>query len=87
MTEPASPAPPPEPLPRRAPRPLVAHAAVDVAVAFLLIAFLFFVMGLHFWLTIVVSIVAGLAAAALTRRAEERALVARDAPSGQTSTD
>ena len=87
MTGPASPAPAPEPLPRRDPRPLAAHAAVDVAVAFLLVAFLFYVMGLPFWLTIVVSIVGGLIAAPLTRRAEERALAARDATSGQTSTD
>ena len=86
MTGPESPA-PPEPLPRRAPRPLFAHAAVDVAVAFLLVAFLFFVMGLPFWLTIVVSVVGGLGAAPLTRRAEERALAARPAASGQTSTD
>lgn len=75
--------PPPEPppvLPRREPRPLALHMAVDVLVAFLALALLFFILALPFWLTIVTSIVIGVGAAPFTRRAEERALAERPAP-------
>jgi membrane protein implicated in regulation of membrane protease activity len=54
--------------------------AVDVAVAFLGVAFLFFVVDLPFWLTVVVSLIAGVVAAPFTRRAEERALARRPHP-------
>jgi membrane protein implicated in regulation of membrane protease activity len=56
------------------------HAAVDVAVVFLGVAFLFFVVDLPFWLTVVVSLIAGVVAAPFTRRAEERALARRPHP-------
>jgi hypothetical protein len=69
----------PTPLPRRAPRSLLVHVAVDVGVVFLGIAFLFFVVGLPFWLTLVVSVLAGIVAAPFTRRAEEQALARREA--------
>jgi hypothetical protein len=69
--------PPSPPLPRRDPRPLWVHAVVDIAVAFLALALLFWIIALPFWLTIVTSVLGGLAAAPFTRRAEERALAER----------
>jgi hypothetical protein len=75
--EPSFPPREPPPLPRRDPRPLWLHMAVDTAVAFLALALLFWIVALPFWLTIVTSVIAGLAAAPFTRSAEERALAER----------
>jgi type IV secretory pathway TrbD component len=70
----------PEPpaLPTRPARPLVVHALVDVAVAFLALVLLLWILGVSIWVTVVASVVAGLAAAPLTRAAEERALARRE---------
>jgi len=67
----------PRPLPRREPRPLLVHAAVDVVVAFLALAVVLLILNVDIWTIVVVSIVVGLVAAPFTRRAEERALAQR----------
>jgi hypothetical protein len=72
--EPPSEAPP---LPRRPPRSIWIHIGIDFLIAFLALVFLFWVLGLPLWLTIVVAWIAGIAAAPFTRRAEERALAER----------
>jgi len=67
-------------LPRRDPRPLVVHALIDTAVAWLLLIIVLLILGVSFWVTLVAAVVLGVAAAPLTRRAEERALAARPEP-------
>ena len=71
----------PEPLPRlprRPPRHIVVHFAVDTAVAFLALIVVGLFLGL-WWVTIALfSIAIGALAAPFTHRAEERALAARD---------
>jgi hypothetical protein len=71
--------PPPEapPLPRRPPRSIWIHIGVDFLIAFLALVFLFWVLGLPLWLTIVVAWIAAIVAAPFTRRAECRALAER----------
>lgn len=65
-------------LPPRAPRSLTTHWLVSSAVCFLVVV----VVGLFFGLSLrtiaVISIVVGAVAAPFTRRAEIRALAARD---------
>lgn len=70
----------PRPLARRDPRPLVVHALVDAAVAWLLLLIVLLILGVSFWVTLVAATILGVAAAPLTRRAEERALAARPEP-------
>ena len=70
----------PRPLPRRDPRPLVVHALIDTAVAWLLLIIVLLILGFSFWATLVAAVVLGVAAAPFTRRAEERALAARPEP-------
>jgi hypothetical protein len=67
----------PAPLPRRDPQPIVLHVLVDTAVAFLLLVIVLLFLGASIWVVLIASIVAGLAAAPITRRAEERALAQR----------
>jgi uncharacterized integral membrane protein len=65
------------PLVRRPPRSIWIHIGVDFLIALLALLFLFWVIGLPLWLTIVVAWIAGIVAAPFTRRAEERALAER----------
>lgn len=65
------------PLPWRPPRSLWIHIGVDFLIAFVALVFLFWVLGLPLWLTIVVAWIVGIVAAPFTRRAEERALAER----------
>lgn len=80
MSEPPShpPASPPPALPPRPPRPLVVHVLIDAAVAFLLTALVFWLIGLPVWVTILFAIGIGIGAGPSTRRAEERALAERE---------
>jgi hypothetical protein len=77
----SSPAPPP-PLPYRPPRPVGVHFLVDSAVAFLAVVVVALILGIPFWLIVVLAVAIGAACAPLTRRAEERALAARRAAPG-----
>jgi hypothetical protein len=78
---PAEDAPEPRaPLPRRPPRPMVVHFAVDAAVAFLALIVLGLILGLKWYTVALFAVAVGALAAPFTRRAEERALAAREAP-------
>lgn len=65
-------------LPPRPPRSLAVHFGVDTAVAFLAILVLGLIFGVPLVAIVIVAIVAGAIAAPFTRRAEERALAARE---------
>jgi hypothetical protein len=56
----------------------VVHALVDGAVAFLLVAFLALLFGIPLVAVAIVALVVGFVAAPWTRRAEIRALAARE---------
>ena len=71
-------------LPRREPRPLVVHMAVDAAVAFLGLVILLLILGASIWVVLIAAAIIGVLAAPFTRRAEERALARRPAPGGAT---
>ncbi len=60
--------------PRRPPRSLLVHAAIDVAVCFLVIAVVGLILGASLPQLVAIALVVGLLAAPLTRRAEVRAL-------------
>jgi len=77
VTEEETPEPLPR-LPRRPPRPMVVHFGVDAAVAFLALIVLGLVLGLPWVAIVLFAIAIGALAAPFTRRAEERALAARD---------
>ena len=77
----SSPAPPP-PLPPRPPRPVGVHFLVDSAVAFLAVVVVALILGIPFWLIVVLALALGAGFAPVTRRAEERALAARRAAHG-----
>lgn len=68
-------------LPPREPRPLAVHMAVASAVAFLLSAVLFWIIGLPFWMTVLFSVGVGIGAAPSMRRAEIESLARRKASS------
>ena len=68
---------PPAPLPRRDPRPLAVHLAVDTAVAFLLLVIVLLFLGADIFVVLIASVFVGAIAAPYTRRAEERALAQR----------
>lgn len=70
--------PSPSPLPSRPPRPLFVHWAVDSAVAFLALLVLGLILGASIIVIAVISVVVGAVAAPSTRRAEMRALAARE---------
>jgi hypothetical protein len=72
---------PPAPLPRRPPRSIFVHFGVDAAVAFLALIILGLILGLKWYTVALIAIAIGGLAAPFTRRAEERALAARE-PSG-----
>jgi hypothetical protein len=57
------------------------HFAVDSAVAFLALVMVGLIVGIPWGVTAVVAIVIGALACRSTRRAEERALAAREQPS------
>jgi hypothetical protein len=65
-------------LPRRPPRSLFVHWGVDTAVAFLALIVLGLFLGARWQTVVVVAVAIGVLAAPFTRRAEERALAARD---------
>jgi hypothetical protein len=75
VTEPVPARPPPRP-----PRPLAVHWLVDSAVVFVGAAFLAWLVGFPFLPLAVISLVVGAIAAPYTRRAETRALAAREPP-------
>jgi hypothetical protein len=68
----------PSRLPPRPPRPLFVHVAIDTAVAGLAILFLGLVTGFSLVTIVVTAAILGLIAAPFTRRAEIRALAARE---------
>ena len=74
---PEQPTEPPHLLPRRDPRPLVVHFAIDTVVAFLLLVVVLLFLGADIFVVVIASVVAGAVAAPYTRRAEERALAQR----------
>ena len=80
MTTDPSPSSTPGGLPARPPRPLIVHFGVDSAVAFLALVILGLIVGVPWLVTAVVSLVIGAIACTYTRRAEERALAAREQP-------
>lgn len=65
-------------LPPRPPRPFVVHWLVDAAVAFVAVLFLALVAGVSLVPVAIGAAVVGLIVAPLTRRAEIRALAARE---------
>jgi hypothetical protein len=69
---------PPAVPPRREARPLLIHALVDTAVAFLASVIVLLILGVSFWVVVIVALVLGIVAAPLTRRAEIRALTERE---------
>ncbi len=69
---------PSSPLPPRPPRSLAVHFAVDTAVAFLAILVLGLILGLSLLVIAAISIIIGAVVAPSTRRAEVRALAARE---------
>lgn len=64
--------------PARPPRPLPLHWVVDSAVAFCVIVVVALFFSVSIWVIVAVALVSGAVAAPLTRRAEIRALAARD---------
>jgi hypothetical protein len=76
------PNPPPGPgtLPPRPPRSLLVHFGVDSAVAFLALLMLGWFLGVPWGITAIVALVIGAVACRYTRRAEVRALSARQQP-------
>jgi hypothetical protein len=64
-------------LPPREPRSLLVHALIDTAVAFLGCVVVLLILGLQFWVVVIVAVVLGVAVAPATRRAEMRALAKR----------
>gem|GEM_PF-5577517 len=71
----------PRPLPARAPRPLWLHWIVASVVVFLAIAVATSFFGVRLDVIAIVAAVIGIAIAPFSRRAERRALAARDRPS------
>ena len=69
----------PTPLPPRAPRSFVTHAAVDAVIAFLATAIVLYFLGAPLWVMIVVAWVLGLCAAPFTVGWEARHLAEREA--------
>ena len=69
-------------LPPRPPRPLVVHFGVDAAVAFLVMILVALMFGFGIVETAVVALVIGAIAAPFSRRAEMRALAAREEDRG-----
>jgi hypothetical protein len=74
VTEPA-----PPPLPPRAPRPFAVHWLVDAAVVFLAVVVVAVFWGVPLVPLAIGALLVGLALAPFTRRAEIRALAAREA--------
>lgn len=66
------------PPPSRPPRPFAVHWLVDAAVAFLAVVFLALIFGIPIVPVALGAMVVGLVAAPFTRRAEIRALAARE---------
>jgi len=84
MTDPTPASPPP--LPRREPRPLLVHAAIDVGVVFLASVIVLLILDVSIWVVVGLAVVVGIAAAPFTRQAERRALERRpasDPPDGK----
>ena len=71
-------------LPPRSPRSLFVHWAIDSAVAILAILFLGLIAGFSLMTILVTGVILGVVAAPFTRRAEIRALAARE-QNGQES--
>jgi hypothetical protein len=71
---------PPAPgaLPRRPPRSLLVHFAIDSAVAFLALVMVGWMVGVPWGITAIVGVVIGAIACRYTRRAGIRALAARE---------
>ena len=65
-------------LPPRPPRSLLIHFAVDSAVAFLALVMVGWMVGVPWGITAIAGLVIGAFACRYTRRAEIRALAARD---------
>lgn len=64
--------------PARPPRPVIVHWLVDSAVALCVIAIVALFFGVSIWAIVIVALALGAVATPFTRRAEERALAARD---------
>lgn len=79
--------------PGRDPRPALVHWGVDSAVAFLLIAFLAWIIGFPLWVIIVAALILGGLAVPFTRDLESRMLEdaeksdGGDAPGGRDVDD
>lgn len=69
-------------LPPRPPRPFAVHWLVDAAVAFLAVVIVALFWGVPLVPLAIAALLVGLVAAPFTRRAEIRALTARDAAEG-----
>jgi hypothetical protein len=67
-------------LPTRPPRSLLVHFGVDSAVAFLALVVFGLIVGVPWAVTAVVALLIGAIACRSTRRAEMRALAAREQP-------
>jgi hypothetical protein len=80
VTTDPSPAPAPDALPARPPRPLLVHFGVDSAVAFLALIVVGLIVGVPWLVTAAMAVVIGAVACRYTRRAEIRALAAREQP-------
>ena len=76
-TDPSTP-PPSGNLPPRAPRSLLVHFGVDSAVAFLALIMLGLMLGVPWGVVAIVALAVGAVACRYTRRAEMRALAARE---------
>jgi len=74
-------------LPPRPPRPLFVHWAIDAAVAALAILFLGLIAGFSLVTILVTGAILGLIAAPFTRRAEIRALAARERDAQESPPD
>jgi len=74
-------------LPPRPPRPLFVHWAIDSAVAGLAIVFLGLITGFSIVTILVTAAILGVVAAPFTRRAEIRALAARDRDAQESPPD
>ena len=64
--------------PGRPPRPVIVHWLVDSAVVLCVIAIVGLFFGVSIWAIVAFALVIGAIATPFTRRAEERALAARD---------